>query len=196
MSLIPYTVTALEEDFSNAQSSGKNIVVGAAVTMTDSAGVVTMFDDAAGSNGSTAKVTGAIGQVTVFVEPNIYTVSVNGSPFEVVIADTVPAGLDAIIVAVAANTAKNIVQDTEISTLNDALTGSSFANTGLLARLRYNHEHPEHMIYQASPLGVDRKPKSAGIVHINTGLKEVSVSCGPVDCCKDLYGNSPLFSGD
>ena len=87
MSLIPYTVTALEEDFSNAQSSGKNIVVGAAVTMTNSAGVVIMYDDAAGSNGSTAKVTGAVGQVTVFVEPDTYTVSINGSPFEVVIAD-------------------------------------------------------------------------------------------------------------
>jgi len=87
MSLIPYTITALEASAVDSATSGKNIVVGAVVTMTDSAGVVTMFDDAAGSNGSTAKATGADGQVTVFVNPNTYTISVNGSASKVEISE-------------------------------------------------------------------------------------------------------------
>ena len=87
MSLIPYTITALEASAVDSATSGKNIVVGAVVTMTDSAGVVTMFDDAAGSNGSTAKATGADGQVTVFVNPNTYTISVNGSVSKVEISE-------------------------------------------------------------------------------------------------------------
>ncbi len=97
MSLIPYTITALEETFANSQSSGKNIVVGAVVSMADSAGTITMYDDSAGSNGSTAKTTGANGQVTVYVEPNSYTVTINGSDFPVVIADAVPVEFDTFV---------------------------------------------------------------------------------------------------
>jgi hypothetical protein len=40
--------------------------------------VVLMYDDAAGSNGNTAKTTGANGQVVVYVEPGAYRLSVNG----------------------------------------------------------------------------------------------------------------------
>jgi hypothetical protein len=40
--------------------------------------VVLMYDDAAGSNGNTAKTTGANGQVVVYVEAGTYRLSVNG----------------------------------------------------------------------------------------------------------------------
>lgn len=78
MALVPYTITALAE--SDAQGTdGKNIVAGATCSMYSqpSDSVVTLYDDAAGSNGSTAKVTGANGQVVVYVEPGSYRVSVN-----------------------------------------------------------------------------------------------------------------------
>ena len=78
MALIPYTITALAE--SDAQGTdGKNIVAGATCSMylqpSDVAAI--LYDDAAGSNGSTSKVTGANGQVVVYVEPGSYRVSVN-----------------------------------------------------------------------------------------------------------------------
>lgn len=78
MALVPYTITALAE--SDAQGTdGKNIVAGAtcSVYSQPSDSVVTLYDDAAGSNGSTSKVTGANGQVVVYVEPGSYRVSVN-----------------------------------------------------------------------------------------------------------------------
>ncbi len=78
MALVPYTITALAE--SDAQGTdGKNIVAGATCSMYSqpSDSVVTLYDDAAGSNGSTSKVTGANGQVVVYVEPGSYRVSVN-----------------------------------------------------------------------------------------------------------------------
>ena len=78
MALAPYTITALAE--SDAQGTdGKNIVAGATCSMYSqpSDTVVTLYDDAAGSNGSTSKVTGANGQVVVYVEPGSYRVSVN-----------------------------------------------------------------------------------------------------------------------
>jgi lysophospholipase L1-like esterase len=80
MILVPYTVTALAESDA-VGTDGKNIVVGAVVTLqTPAGGVVTMYDDAAGANPSTAKATGAKGQVIVFIEPGEYQLFINGNP--------------------------------------------------------------------------------------------------------------------
>jgi hypothetical protein len=119
MSLIPYTITALEASAVDSATSGKNIVVGAVVTMTDSAGVVTMFDDAAGSNGSTAKATGADGQVTVFVNPNTYTISVNGSVSEISISDD---GLK--------STTTNLINSVDIYTADTVINSTGYAVSG------------------------------------------------------------------
>ena len=79
MILVPYTVTALAESDA-VGTEGKNIVVGAVVTLqTPSGGVVTMFDNAAGDNGSTAKTTGSKGFVVVFVEAGEYQLFINGN---------------------------------------------------------------------------------------------------------------------
>ena len=79
MSLVPYTVTALAESDA-VGTGGRNIVIGAVVTLqTPAGGVVTLHDDAAGANPSTAKTTGAKGQVVVFVEPGEYRVFINGN---------------------------------------------------------------------------------------------------------------------
>jgi hypothetical protein len=80
MSLVPYTITALERDVADADTSGKNIIVGATCSMfiQPANTAALLYDDAAGSNGSTAKVTNASGQVVVFVEAGTYIVSVNG----------------------------------------------------------------------------------------------------------------------
>ena len=79
MSLIAYTITALELNQSDATASGKQVVVGASCSMyiqpADTA--VLLYDNAAGSNGSTAKSTGADGQVTVYIESGDYRVSTN-----------------------------------------------------------------------------------------------------------------------
>lgn len=88
MNLVPYTLTALSRQDIPDTPQNRNIVVGAVVTCTDSAGAtVTMFDDADGTNGSTAKQTGVNGQVTVFVEPGEYTFTVNGRPNKVVVGN-------------------------------------------------------------------------------------------------------------
>jgi hypothetical protein len=80
MSLIAYTITAIERDVADATASGKQVIAGASCSMyiqpADTA--VLMYDDAAGSNGNTAKTTGANGQVVVYVEPGTYRLSVNG----------------------------------------------------------------------------------------------------------------------
>jgi hypothetical protein len=80
MSLVPYTITALERDVADADASGKNIISGATCSMfiQPANTAALLYDDAAGSNGSTAKVTNASGQVVVFVEAGTYIVSVNG----------------------------------------------------------------------------------------------------------------------
>ena len=80
MSLVPYTITALERDVADADASGKQIIVGATCSMfiQPANTAALLYDDAAGSNGSTAKVTNASGQVVVFVEAGTYIVSVNG----------------------------------------------------------------------------------------------------------------------
>jgi len=80
MSLTAYTITALERDVADATASGKQVIVGASCSMYSqpSDTVVTLYDDSAGSNGSTAKTTGANGQVVVYIEPGEYRLSVNG----------------------------------------------------------------------------------------------------------------------
>jgi hypothetical protein len=80
MALVPYTITAIERDTVDSTASGKQVVVGAVCSMflQPSDSVVLLYDDAAGSNGSTAKTTGENGQVTVYVNPDDYKLSVNG----------------------------------------------------------------------------------------------------------------------
>lgn len=80
MSLVPYTITALAESDAGG-TGGKNIVEGAVCSMylQPSDTVVTLYDDAAGSNGSASKLTGTNGQVVVYVERGTYRLSVNGS---------------------------------------------------------------------------------------------------------------------
>lgn len=79
MALVPHKITALAE--SDAQgTNGSNIVAGAVVSLYDTNGTaVTLFDDAAGANGSTAKTTDATGQVVVYVTAGEYDEEVNGS---------------------------------------------------------------------------------------------------------------------
>ena len=80
MALVPYTITAIERDTADADASGKQVVVGAVCSMflQPSDTVVLMYDNADGDNGNTAKLTGANGQVTVWIETGDYRVSVNG----------------------------------------------------------------------------------------------------------------------
>lgn len=76
MALYPYTITAIAKN----TNEGSNIVPGAMVSLLDSDGnAVIMYDDAAGSNGSTGKVADNRGQVTVYVEYGEYSLSVNGT---------------------------------------------------------------------------------------------------------------------
>lgn len=80
MALVPHKITALAESDADG-TDGKNIIAGAVVSLFDSSGAaVTLFDDEAGNNGSTAKQTDASGQVVVWVTPGEYSESVNGSP--------------------------------------------------------------------------------------------------------------------
>lgn len=79
MTLVRHTITAIERDQADATASGKQVVSGAVVTMRDSGGsTYQMADNAAGANASTSKTTNSNGQVTVYVEPGQYTVTVNG----------------------------------------------------------------------------------------------------------------------
>ena len=76
MSLYPYTITAIAKN----TTSGSNIVVGAVVSLLNSIGSpVTMYDNAAGSNGSAGKTADSRGQVTVYVEQGEYSLNVNGT---------------------------------------------------------------------------------------------------------------------
>lgn len=79
MILEPYLVTALVEDFADSQSTGKNIDVGAVITLSDTAGTpVLMADDAEGSSPSTLKTTTAKGQRIIWVASGIYDLMING----------------------------------------------------------------------------------------------------------------------
>ena len=95
MALVPYTITALAESDSQG-TDGKNIVAGAVCSMYSqpSDSVVTLYDDAAGSNGSTSKVTGANGQVVVYVEQGRYRLNVNASDSFVTVSSDVPIDVD------------------------------------------------------------------------------------------------------
>ena len=79
MSLVGYTITAFELNQADATASGKQVVVGASCSMflqpADTA--VLLYDNAAGSNGSTAKTTGVNGQVNVYIEPANYRLVTN-----------------------------------------------------------------------------------------------------------------------
>jgi hypothetical protein len=79
MSLVAYTITALELNQADATASGKQVVVGASCSMfiQPADTVVLLYDDAAASNGSTAKTTGVNGQVTVYIQPGSYRVVAN-----------------------------------------------------------------------------------------------------------------------
>lgn len=78
MALVPHKITALAESDADG-TDGKNIVSGAVVSLFDTTGAaVTLFDDEAGNNGSTAKQTDSSGQVVVWVTPGEYSESVNG----------------------------------------------------------------------------------------------------------------------
>ena len=80
MALVPYTITAIERDVADADASGKQVVVGASCSMfiQPSDSVVLLYDDANGSNGSTAKTTNYNGQVTVYIEQGEYRLETNG----------------------------------------------------------------------------------------------------------------------
>jgi len=85
MSLVPYTVTALQRDVADAALTGKQVIATAVVTMTTNPdGVVAvMYDDAVGTNGATSKLTNANGFVVVWVEAGAYSLSVNGTTSQV-----------------------------------------------------------------------------------------------------------------
>ena len=79
MSLVPYTITALQLNQADATATGKQVVEGASCSMfiQPADTVVLLYDDAAASNGSTAKATGVNGQVTVYIQPGSYRVVAN-----------------------------------------------------------------------------------------------------------------------
>lgn len=75
MALVPHKIVALNE----LNEGAKNTISGAVVSLFDSNGAaVTLFDDEAGSNGSTAKQTDSEGVVVVYVTPGEYDEQVNG----------------------------------------------------------------------------------------------------------------------
>lgn len=79
MALSPYNITALEEDFATAQGTGKNIVAGALVTLATTGGTpVLMADNAAGANPSLTKFTDSIGQLVIWVDVDVYDLTVDG----------------------------------------------------------------------------------------------------------------------
>jgi len=100
MSLVAYTITALERDTADADASGKQVIVGATCSMfiQPANTAVQLFDNAAGANGSTAKTTNSSGQVTVYVNPGVYRVSVNGSDSFVTIANDADAVFDSVVI--------------------------------------------------------------------------------------------------
>lgn len=92
--LTPYTITAIERDEATAESTGKQVIVGATCSMftLDGDNPVTLYDDADSNNGSTAKTTGINGQVTVYIEPGQYRLSVNGIDSYVTVGESVELG--------------------------------------------------------------------------------------------------------
>ena len=132
MSLVPYTITALERDNADAVSSGKQVIVGATCSMfiQPANTAVQLFDNAAGANGSTAKTTGANGQVTVYIDPGEYRVSVNGTnSFKIVGRDDTDFGTAAIADVTTSTTDTTIgrvIRQGDTVSLSDILTSGFF----------------------------------------------------------------------
>ena len=97
MSLVSYPVTAGQEDFADAQSSGKNYIASAVITLTDlNLATVIMYDDAAASNGSTAKTTGTNGTKDIFVEPGDYIITVNSVARNITVSSGQPIDVETV----------------------------------------------------------------------------------------------------
>jgi len=80
MSLVPHKIVALESATATAISTGKTTIAGAVVIIYDSDNnAITLYDDAAFTNGAASKVTGSTGELIVWITAGEYTQSVNGS---------------------------------------------------------------------------------------------------------------------
>lgn len=115
MALVPYTITAIERDVADTETTGKQVVVGAICSMytllNDT--VVILYDDSAGNGGSTSKTTGVNGQVTVYVNPGEYRVSVNNQNSFILLGS---------------NASASIINQTETQTLAALQTTVTLAN--------------------------------------------------------------------
>jgi hypothetical protein len=135
MSLVPYTITALERDVADADASGKQVIVGATCSMfiQPANTAVQLYDNAAGSNGSTAKTTGANGQVTVYIEPAEYRVAVNGvDSFKIVGRDDTEFGTAAIADVTTSTTDSTAGRLTKVGDFGSgSLSGISLGATSL-----------------------------------------------------------------
>jgi hypothetical protein len=131
MSLIAYTITALELNQSDATTSGKQVVIGASCSMyiqpADTA--VLLYDNAAGSNGSTAKSTGADGQVTVYIESGDYRVSTNSVSRYITVTSI--ASLPTFGTAATADVTTNVLDTTagRLTKVGDYGVGASHLNS-------------------------------------------------------------------
>lgn len=76
MVLLPYTVTALS---TTDGAGGRNIVVGAEITVSNNAGAVNMYDDAEANGEALFKYTASNGQCVIWIEAGVYTLTVDGS---------------------------------------------------------------------------------------------------------------------
>jgi hypothetical protein len=131
MSLVAYTITALERDVADATASGKQVIVGATCSMYSqpSDTVVTLYDDAAGSNGSTAKVTSENGQVVVYVEPGEYRLSVNGIDSFITIGGSAKITTSDLIALDNASSIGDVIDTTGYSVAGDG-GGGQWVKTG------------------------------------------------------------------
>jgi hypothetical protein len=121
MSLVAYTITALERDVADATASGKQVIVGATCSMysqpSDTA--VTLYDDATGSNGSTAKTTGANGQATVWVYEGVYRLSVNGVNSYVTVVNTEAGTTTQLIASISEYQSGDVINTSGFATKGD-----------------------------------------------------------------------------
>jgi len=81
MAFYPITITAIALTDSAGIGGDGNVISGASVslyTAVTGGSAITLYDNSAGANGSTAKTTDANGQVTVFVVEGVHFVSING----------------------------------------------------------------------------------------------------------------------
>lgn len=126
MSLVPYTITALELNQADATASGKQVIVGASCSMfiQPADTIVLLYDDAAASNGSTAKTTGANGQVTVYIQPGNYRVVANG------ISRYVQVGQDDAITTVGLIASTNIYPADTVINTTGFTTSADLGNGG------------------------------------------------------------------